>query len=151
MDWRGKMTFGWINGVNALAVMWLVVVNMVVARKGIAGSMESSRPLINVSEQVGRYACMVFMLFPIATNGWKFGFRSVPEMFLWLGVTVVSLVVYTFLWTRKKSGSKAVLYGLAVVPIGLFFINGVLLRHCLLAASAMLFGIFHLLIVRENV
>lgn len=146
-----KMTFGWINAINAAAVMWLVVVNMVVAKRGIAGSMESARPLTNVFEQVGRYACMAFMLFPVATNGWKFGFRTVAEMFSWLGLTVVLLVVYTFLWTRKKSGGKAVLYGLAIVPAGLFFINGILLRHWLLLVSALVFGICHLRIVRENV
>lgn len=145
------MTFGWINGINAVAVIWLVVVNMVVAKRGIAGSMKSSRPLINVFEQVGRYACMAFMLFPIATYGWEFGFRTVAEMFLWLGATMVLLVVYTFLWTRKKSGGRAVLYGLAIVPACLFLINGVLLRHWLLLVFSVLFGICHLLIVRENI
>lgn len=145
------MTFGWINGINAAAVIWLVVVNMAVAKRGIAGSMKSSRSLINVFEQVGRYACMAFMLFPIATYGWEFGFRTVAEMFLWLGTTMVLLVVYTFLWTRKKSGGRAVLYGLAIVPACLFLINGVLLRHWLLLVFSVLFGICHLLIVRENV
>lgn len=145
------MTFGWINAVNSVAVIWLILINMVAVKRGIAGNMKSVHPTMNLLEQVGRYACIIFMIFPIVINKWEFGFPSVAEMFLWLGATVILLIVYSVLWIKKKSGGKAVLYGLAIVPAILFLINGILLRHWLLLAFSLLFGICHIQIVRENI
>ena len=145
------MTFGWINGINAVAVIWLIIVNILAVKKGIAGSMESRYTIINVCEQIGRYGCMTLMILPIAVSGWGFGFTSVAEMLIWICVTMIILIVYSVLWTRKKFGSKAVLYGLAILPVCLFLINGVLLRHWLLIVFSLLFGFCHLWIVSENI
>ena len=144
------MTFGWINGINAAAVACLVGINIVAARKGIAGSMESRHMLINVLEQAGRYGCMALMIFPVAAEGWKFGFGSAAGMVLWLLGTIVLLIAYGCLWMWKRKGGRAVLYGLALLPVCLFLLNGILLGHGLLTLSALLFGVCHVWILREN-
>lgn len=145
------MNFGWINWINTIAVVCLIVINMAAAKCGIAGSMKSRHFLINAFEQVGRYGCMLFMILPIAVGGWEFGFRTVAGMVVWLCMTVILLAVYLVLWVRKKHGNRGVLYGLAIVPVCLFLINGCLLHHVLLIVFALIFGICHLWIVRENV
>ena len=46
--------------------------------------------------------------------------------------------------------SSTTLYGLAIVPVILFLMNGILLRHYALIAASLLFGACHLMVVQEN-
>ncbi|MCP1103326.1 hypothetical protein M2454_001413 [Aequitasia blattaphilus] len=144
------MGFGWINFINGVAVTCLIIINIIAVRKNIAGSFSSKYHLINIFEQIGRYGCMVFMIIPLAVPHWQFGFSSVKYMILWFCLTVVLLTIYAVLWTTKTKGKKETLYGLAIVPVCLFLMNGILLRHIFLTAFSLLFGFCHLLIVKEN-
>lgn len=145
------MSFNWINWINIAAVEWLIVINMIVARKGLSDSFNSKHLIVNIFEQIGRYGCMVLMILPMFTRGWKFGFRSVTEMLVWICLTILLLVIYSFLWFKKANGGVFVLYGLALVPAVLFLLNGILLRHPVLVAAALVFGVCHFLIVKENI
>ena len=145
------MSFGWINWINIAAVACLIVINMIVARKGLTDSFNSKHLTINILEQIGRYGCMVLMIFPIFVRGWKFGFGSVAEMLIWICLTMLLLVIYSLLWMKKANGGVGVLYGLAIVPVVLFLLNGIILRHPALIISALVFGVFHFIIVKENV
>ncbi len=51
---------------------------------------------------------------------------------------------------KKANGGVFVLYGLAFVPVALFLMNGIILRHPALVAASLVFGVFHFLIVKEN-
>ncbi len=121
------MSFSWINWVNMIGVIWLVLVNMIVARKGMSERFSSKHLIVNILEQIGRYGCMILMILPVFTNGWKFGFGSVVEMLIWIGLTILLLIIYSFLWAKKAVGSIGVLYGLATIPVILFLVNGILL------------------------
>lgn len=83
--------------------------------------------LVNLFEQIGRYGCMLFMILPVFTRNWEFGFHSVEEMLLWIGLTILLLAVYALLWMKKRNGGIGILYGLAIVPVILFLANGILL------------------------
>lgn len=37
--------------------------------------------IAHIFEQIGRYGRIAFMILPIFTEGWKFGFQYVAEMF----------------------------------------------------------------------
>jgi hypothetical protein len=91
------MQFGWINGINAAAVISLILINIIAVRKEKCGNLRSEHWMVNLFEQIGRYGCMIFMIFPFFTRNWKFGFGSVGEMLLWLGLTVLFLVIYIIL------------------------------------------------------
>ena len=149
------MSFGWINWINLAAVAYLVLVNVIAAGKKQAGSFRSKHTAINVLEQIGRYGCMIFMIVPIGLPDWKpgflkFGFHSVAEMIIWLCLTILLTIIYGILWLKKAKGGRGVLYGLAIVPVILFLMNGILLRHTALIVTALIFGVFHVAIVREN-
>ncbi len=145
------MSFNWINCINMAAVVWLILINVIVARKGLFDSFNSKHLIVNIFEQIGRYGCMVLMILPIFTSGWKFGFGSVAEMLIWISLTILLLVIYSFLWVKKENGKVFVFYGLALVPVVLFLLNGILLRHPALVAASLVFGVYHFLIVKENV
>lgn len=148
------MSFNWINWINLLAVVCLILINIIAARKGVSGSFNSKHLIVNILEQIGRYGCMVLMILPIFTRGWEFGFASAAEMLIWICLTPLLLVIYSFLWVKKvkkASGKAGILYALAIVPMILFLLNGILLRHPALGIAAFVFGVFHFIIVKENV
>ena len=144
------MRFNWINLINMAAVVWLILINVIVARKGLSDSFSSKHLIVNILEQIGRYGCMALMILPIFTSGWKFGFGSAAEMLIWICLTILLLAIYSFLWTKKANDGMFVLYGVAFVPAVLFLLNGILLRHPALVAASLVFGVFHFLIVKEN-
>lgn len=145
------MRFGWINWINIAAVVYLILVNIIGTRKKPDNDFCSKHLAINIFEQIGRYGCMVFMVFPIFTSGWKFGFNSVPEMLIWICLTILLLVIYGILWMKRAKGERSILYGLVIVPVILFLMNGILLRHLALIVTSMIFGASHFVIVKENV
>ena len=144
------MSFGWINWINIAVVDCLICINLVAVRKGVAGSFCSKYPVVNVMEQIGRYGCMAFMILPVFTSGWEFGFRTVAEMLIWIWLTILLLVTYLIFWMKKEKGKRGILYGLAMIPVILFLMNGILLRHPVLIAASLIFGVFHCVVVREN-
>lgn len=144
------MNFGWINWINIAVIACLILVNVIAVKKGLSENFRSRYMLVNILEQIGRYGSMAFMVFPIFARNQKFGFSSLAEMFIWLFTTVLLLLIYVVLWLRKSNGGVGVFYGLAVVPVVLFLLNGILLRNPALIAASLIFGIFHLKIVKEN-
>lgn len=144
------MSFSWINWINMAVVVYLILINIIVARKGLSDSFNSKHLAINIFEQIGRYGCMILMIFPIFTRGWEFGFKSVTEMLIWICLTVLLLVIYSLLWVKKANGGVGVLYGLAIIPIVLFLMNGFLLWHPALLVVSLVFGVSHFIIVKEN-
>lgn len=145
------MVFNWISWGNMAVVACLIAINLIAVKKGVSEPFCSKYPAFNIFEQIGRYASMAFMIFPVFTSGWEFGFLSVTEMLVWAGASVLLLAVYGLLWIKKSTGGAGILYGLAAVPAFLFLLNGVLLRHLALVAASLIFWVFHLLIVKENI
>ncbi len=141
------MEFNWIN---LLAILYLILINIIASRRGSSASFNSKYWIVNVFEQIGRYGCMALMILPIFTKGWEFGFSSVVEMLIWICLTPVLFIIYSVLWIRKSKGGAGVLYGLAIVPVVLFLLNGILLRHFALMVASFVFGICHFMIVKEN-
>lgn len=144
------MSFGWINLINMVAVICLIIINVVAVKKNIAGDFSSKYWVINIFEQIGRYGGMVLMVIPFAVQNWEFGFHSVTSMIIWLCLTIILLMIYAILWTVKSKGGRAALYGLAIVPVCLFLMNGILLHHILLIIVALIFGVCHIMIVHEE-
>lgn len=145
------MSFNWINWINMLAVVCLIFINIIVYRKKLSDSFRSKHLIVNIVEQIGRYACMVLMIFPIFTSGWEFGFSSVTKMLIWICSTPLLLAIYSLLWVKKASGEAVILYALAIIPVVLFLLNGILLSHPALSVAAVVFEIFHFIIVKENI
>ena len=101
------MSFGWINWINTAAVVCLILINVIVTRKGLSDSFSSKHMTVNILEQIGRYGCMALMILPIGVRNWKFGFGSVTEMLLWVCLTILLLGIYIFLWLKKPKAVQA--------------------------------------------
>lgn len=143
------MTFGWINVFGAVIVILMLIPNIVYALRNRDGKNLCANRVMNVTEQVGRYACIVLMWLPLLV--WKFGFQSVFEMLLYLfgnGALLLAYWIVFFRHMRKSSAAKALT--LAVLPSCIFLMSGILLRHWLLAGFAVLFAIGHIYVTLKN-
>lgn len=143
------MEFGWINLFGAVIVGLMLLPNILYALRNRGEENRCADRWMNLMEQIGRYGCIVLMWLPLLV--WKFGFRSVAEMALYLGGNGLLLLVYWVvyaLYFREKTLRRALV--LAVTPACIFLMSGLLLRHWLLAGFALLFAVGHICVTVKN-
>ncbi|MCI5648726.1 MAG: hypothetical protein MR332_04725 [Fusicatenibacter sp.] len=143
------MKFGWINLFGAAVVLVMLIPNLFYARKHGNEENRCKNQVMNLVEQIGRYSCFILMWLPLLV--WKFGFHSVAEMCIYLIGSLILLLVYLIIWAlylKRQTAQKAM--ALAVIPVCIFLMSGILLRHYLLVAAALVFGAGHIYVTREN-
>ena len=143
------MQFGWINAFGAGVVAFILLPNILYAIKYKGEKNLCTNKFMNVLEQIGRYGCIIFMWLPLFV--WKFGFRSVSEMLIYVlgnaGLIIAYFTVFA-LYFKEKTPARAVT--LAVLPVCIFLLSGVMLRHPLLAGFAVLFAVGHIYVTVKN-
>ena len=143
------MEFGWINVFGAGFVILMLIPNIIYALRNKSGKNLCDNRLMNTIEQIGRYACIILMWLPLSVR--KFGFASVAEMMIYMAGNTVLLIIYWIVFARylkEKNEKRAVT--LAVLPACIFLMSGLLLRHWLLAGSAVLFAAGHIYVTKKN-
>ena len=140
-------TPGWLNLFGLILVALLLLPNLLYALKSRAaqcrsGNRRSSRRLLSLLEQAGRYGCMLLMVLNPVPG--EFGFPSPTAALCYFAGNGLLLLLYWGCWIvyYKKPGRICALL-LALLPALLFLLSGLTLRHWLLAAFALLFGICH--------
>ena len=143
------MEFGWINIFGAVFVILMLIPNIVYAIKNRGEKNLCTNRFMNLIEQIGRYACIVLMWFPLLV--WRFGFESKLDMILYLAGNGIFLAVYWIVFARylKEKNAKRALI-LAILPSCIFLMSGLLLRHWLLAGFAVLFAVGHICVTEKN-
>ena len=143
------MEFGWINVFGAVIVALMLIPNIVYAIKNKGEKNLCANRFMNVVEQIGRYACIVLMWLPLLV--WKFGFASVLDMMLYMACNGLLLAAYwiAFAFYMKRRSVRLALV-LAVLPSCIFLLCGILLKHWLLVAFAVLFAIGHIYVTYKN-
>ena len=143
------MEFGWISVFGAVIVILMMIPNIIYAIRNKDEKNQCTNRFMNVIEQIGRYACIVFMWLPLPSR--KFGFSSVSEMLLYLGGNGCLLIAYWAVFAvylKRKTRKRALV--LAVLPTCIFLISGLLLRHWPLVCFAVVFGIGHIYVTQKN-
>jgi len=144
------MKFGWINVFGAGIVVLMMIPNIVYAIRNKGEKNLCTNTFMNVLEQIGRYGCILLMWLPLLV--WKFGFRSVQEMFLYLVGNGVFVAVYWAVSARyQKEKTRDRALALAILPACIFLLSGVILGHWLLVGFALLFAVAHLYVTMKNV
>ena len=143
------MKFGWINVFGAVIVALLLVPNIIYAIRNKDEKNLCTNRLMNVIEQIGRYACIILMWLPLLV--WKFGFSSVSGMVLYLFGNGILIAAYWFVFARymkEKTAGRALT--LAILPACVFLLSGLLLRHWLLVGFSLLFAAGHIYVTWKN-
>lgn len=145
----GKTEMGWLNTFGLILVVMLLFPNIIYAIKYKDQKNLCTNKLMNVLEQIGRYACMFLMVFNIGIT--EFGFRSV-ESFLSYGfgniVLILSYWITWMLYFHKQSFCKQII--LAILPTCIFLLCGITMQHYLLVLFGILFGVSHMYVTSKN-
>lgn len=139
----------WFNYYGLIAIFLIMVPNVIyaISMKGTASKGYPHR-LIAVLEQIGRYGCMIFMIFNFPYTYWNFWFNHALAVYLITGGGLIVLYELGWIILRKKSLFRG-LY-LSIVPSVLFLFCGVMILSLPLIVSAIFFGIGHIAISYKN-
>lgn len=143
------MEFNWINIFGGVIVLLILIPNIIYALKNKEETPEKSNIVIRISEQVGRYACMLLMIVPLFVG--EFGFSPLEFMFNYLIGNLILLVFYYIFWmlfAKNKSLDKAL--ALAAIPTLIFINSAISVKHWTLLVFALVFGASHIYITYIN-
>lgn len=136
------MQFGWLNLTGFFIIAMMMIPNLIYARRNPGMKNKGvCKPMI-ILEQIGRYGCVVLMVFPVFV--WEFGFRSPEELAIWMLLLPALLVAYFILWAVYfRRPSMPVALGLAALPSAIFILRGAFLQHWLLLIFGVIFAVGH--------
>ena len=143
------MEFNWINIFGGVIVLLILIPNIIYALKNKEETPEKSNIVAKITEQVGRYACMLLMIVPLFVG--EFGFSPLELMFNYLIGNLILLVFYYIFWVlfaKNKSLDKAL--ALAAIPTLIFINSAISVKHWTLLVFALLFGASHIYITYKN-
>ena len=138
-----NMEFNWINLLNGIVVGLLLIPNIIFAIKHKNQMYAPSNKILNIMEQIGRYACIILMVLPLFVR--EFGFSPLEWMFVYvLGDTALLILYYVFWLRYRKKQTMGNALALAVIPTLIFIVSAVSVRHWVLLIMAVLFGVSHI-------
>lgn len=145
----GKLGMGWLNVFGLILVILLLIPNIIYAIKVKDQKNLCTSKLMNILEQLGRYACMFLMVFNIGIA--ELGFASVGAFLIYGIGNVLLMVAYWITWMlyfHKKTFGKQI--ALAVLPTCLFLLSGITMQHYLLILFGTVFGVGHIYVTIKN-
>ena len=133
----------WFNyyGLIAIAVILIPNILCMIFDRTAFENCAGNKPLIIV-EQIGRYGCMLFMVFNIPYT-W-FGFWFPHALIAYLSVNGGLCLVYLFFWIicwNHRGKLRALT--LSIVPSGIFLYSGIVLVNIPLIIFAIIFCVSH--------
>lgn len=144
-----KLGMNWLNVFGLIFVVLLLIPNIIYAIKVKNQQNKCTNKFMNVIEQIGRYGCMVLMVFNIGVA--EFGFRSVGAFLVYLLGNALLMLLYWIIWILyyiKFTYWKQV--SLALIPACIFLLSGITMLHYMLVIFAILFGIGHIYVTHKN-
>ncbi|MGN1052257.1 MAG: hypothetical protein ACI4SH_02570 [Candidatus Scatosoma sp.] len=140
----------WFNVFGLIFIAVILIPNTVFAircKDGFTNKWKNR--YVELTEQIGRFGCMLFMIFNIP--GTWFGWWSDEAFAVYLITDTVLAALYCLIWVvcfKKNSMFRAL--SLSVIPSVLFLFSGIASRSVLLTVAAALFAPSHILISYKN-
>lgn len=146
----GKIGGGnWFNLFGLIFIILLLLPNIIYAFKFRGAKNHCTNTGLNILEQIGRYTCMIFMIFNIGLK--EFSFSSVSLFLIYLIGNGLLMLLYWIIWFfyfKKQDYRKSM--ALAILPTIIFLLSGITLGHPLLIISSILFGFGHISVTNIN-
>lgn len=143
------------NGLSLINIQGIVIAllillpNIIYAVKFRDIENRCKSKVMNIIEQIGRYASLFFICFNVDFN--EIGISSQEVFAIYYVSNTILLIAYWIIWVlyfKKKRLWKTM--ALALIPTAIFLLNGITLRHDLLVISAIVFGIGHIYVTYQN-
>lgn len=141
---------GWFN-YYGLAIMAVIMIPNIVyaAKHKNDAAADYNNKAVEISEQVGRYGCFVFMIFNIPYACFNFWFDC--ALIVYLSVNGILCLAYILFWIIcRNNNGKLKAISLSVIPTVIFLFGGVVLANIPLIVFAVLFGATHIYISCKN-
>ncbi len=146
----GRLGGGWINIFGLCIVIAILIPNIIYACKFRGVENKCTNKVMNILEQIGRYGCMLLLVFSIGRE--EFAFGSIFAFLVYLIGNATLLLAYWLVWILyfvKQSKWKSLT--LAILPTLIFLLSGITLQHVLLIVAAFLFGVGHIYVTWKNI
>ncbi|MCH5164022.1 MAG: hypothetical protein J1F36_03310 [Clostridiales bacterium] len=140
----------WFNYYGLIAVAIILVPNILSAIVDKSAFENKYKGSLLILEQIGRYGCMVFMVFNIPLTYFNFWFNN--ALLVYLTVNGILLVLYLLGWVVFGKGRSAIkMLTLSIIPTALFLFSAVMLLSIPLVIFSVIFGIGHITISYKNI
>ncbi len=140
----------WFNYYGLIAVAIILIPNLIIAivDKGSFANRYNNKSIIAL-EQIGRYGCMLFMVFNVPYTYFNFWFDSGLIAYLIVNGTLLALYILGWIIFRNGQSATKMLW-LSIVPTLLFLFSGIMLLSIPLIIFSIIFGIGHITISYKN-
>ena len=140
----------WFNYYGLVFIAIIMIPNIIFAIGNKDGfSNKYKNKAVEILEQIGRYACIILMVFNIPYTYFNFWFEY--ALIVYLTVNVVLCLLYLIFWAicwNKKGKIKAL--SLSIIPSVIFLFSGIVVANIPLVVFALLFGVNHILLSYKN-
>ena len=140
----------WFNYYGLLIISTLMLPNTIFAIKHKDGfENKYKNKAVEIMEQIGRYGCLVLMVFNIPHTYFNFWFEHALIVYLFVNAALCCAYLTFWFVCRNKIGKLRAL-SLSIIPSVIFLFSGVVLASIPLIVFAVLFAVNHILLSYKN-
>lgn len=137
---------GWFNYYGLAIVAIIMIPNIVyaIANKNCSENAYNNK-FVTISEQLGRYGCIIFMIINMPYTYFDFWFNNAFIIYLSVngGLCLAYLIFWVICW--KQNGLLKA-FSLSILPTVIFLFSGIMLANIPLIVFSVLFGASHIFI-----
>ena len=141
---------GWFNYYGLIFIAIIMLPNIIFAicnKEGFTNKYKNK--VVEILEQTGRYACLVFMIFNIPFTYFNFWFEYALTVYLIVnGILCLMYLIFWIVCWDKNGKLKAL--SLSIIPSIVFLFSGIALLNIPLIVFAILFATNHVLLSYKN-
>ena len=140
----------WFNCYGLAIIALILLPNIVYAllhREGFQNSYQNKT--VQILEQLGRYGCMLFMVFNLPYTYFNFWFENALIAYLCGNGALLLAYLGGWVFFRKNEGKTRAVF-LSILPALIFLYSGILLLNLPLLACSVLFGVNHIILSYKN-
>ena len=140
----------WFNYYGLIFIVLIMFPNIVYSIKNKNSITNNyTNKIAEIFEQIGRYACMAFMIFniPYTWFGFYFDYANIVYIVVNSALVTAYCIIWIILW-NKDGMLKSLL--LSILPSLVFIFSGVITASIPLIIFAIIFAVTHILISEKN-
>lgn len=139
----------WFNLYGLVIMIIIMIPNIVYALLNKDETAPYRNKFLGILEQIGRYGCLIFMIFNIPYTYFNYWFEN--ALIVYLSVNGGLCILYLLSWIffrHKRNVVKAL--SLSVIPTVIFLFSGIVVASIPLLVLSVLFGFSHIYISYKN-
>ena len=140
----------WFNYYGLAIMVVIILPNIIFAMcKKSKQSTHNESKLLSAFEQVGRFGCIVTMVFNIPFVTLNFWFEKALIVYLSVNGALCLLYILIWIFCWNKNGKFKAL-SLSVIPSIIFLFSGIIIANIPLIVFSVIFAISHITISSKN-